>query len=75
MSCNCCNCSLINGFYKCDINDYRIVDENDNLVDIICIRGPLNKKEDIESFKKYKKQNKLIIGCSSYLSFPNKYFF
>ena len=36
MSCNCCNCSLINGFYKCDINDYRIVDESDNLVKIIC---------------------------------------
>ena len=35
MSCNCCNCSLINGFYKCDINDYRIVDENDNLVKVI----------------------------------------
>tara|TARA_Y100000590_G_scaffold445746_1_gene578294 strand:- start:60 stop:1073 length:1014 start_codon:yes stop_codon:yes gene_type:complete len=50
----------------------NIIDENDNLVDIICIRGPLDKKEDIESFKKYKKQNKLIIGCSSYLSFPNK---
>ena len=34
MSCNCCNCSLINGFYKCDINDYRIVDESDKVADM-----------------------------------------
>ena len=50
----------------------NIVDENGFFVDIVCIRGPLDNKEDIISFEKYKKQNKLIIGCSSYLSFPNK---
>jgi|TARA_B110000971_G_scaffold212807_1_gene242724 hypothetical protein len=50
----------------------NIVDENGFFVDIVCIRGPLDNKEDIISFEKYKKQNKLIIGCSSYLSFPHK---
>ena len=50
----------------------NIIDENGKYVNIVCIRGPLEKKDDILSFEKYKKQNKLIIGCSSYLSFPNK---
>ena len=49
----------------------NIIDENGNKVDIVCIRGPLEKKEDIEYFEKVRK-DKLIIGCSSYLSFPNK---
>tara|TARA_Y100001958_G_scaffold159545_1_gene161584 strand:- start:1599 stop:2177 length:579 start_codon:yes stop_codon:yes gene_type:complete len=54
MSCNCCNCSLINGFYKCNINDYRVVDENDNLVKIISQHeiteddGEINFKEKIK---------------------------
>ena len=50
----------------------NIIDETGNLVDIVCIRGPLDKEEDIELFEKIKRQNKLVIGCSSYLSFPNK---
>ena len=48
MSCNCCNCSLINGFYKCDINDYRIVDENDNLVKVILDHELSSDDEEIE---------------------------
>jgi len=57
---------------KLDWPFLNIIDENGKYVNIVCIRGPLEKKEDILSFEKYKKQNKLIIGCSSYLSFPNK---
>ena len=29
----------------------NIIDENGNKVDIVCIRGPLEKKEDIEYFE------------------------
>lgn len=50
----------------------NVIDENDYLVDIVCIRGPLEKEEDIKFFKECKEKNKFIIGCSSYLSFPNK---
>tara|TARA_B110000503_G_scaffold97866_1_gene146745 strand:+ start:252 stop:1289 length:1038 start_codon:yes stop_codon:yes gene_type:complete len=50
----------------------NMLDEKGNIVDIVCIRGPLDKEEDILSFERYKKQNKLIIGCSSYLSYPHK---
>ena len=31
----------------------NIIDENGNKVDIVCIRGPLEKKEDIEYFNLY----------------------
>lgn len=50
----------------------NIRDENAKKVDIICIRGPLSKKEDIEKLERFNKEKKLIIGCSSYLSFPLK---
>jgi len=50
----------------------NIIDENGKYVDIVCIRGPLDKEEDIKSFERFIKQKKLIIGCSSYLSFPSK---
>src|SRR6056300_1386704 len=50
----------------------NIRDENAKKVDIICIRGPLSKKEDIEKLERFKKEKKLIIGCSSYLSLPLK---
>ena len=33
MSCDCCDCSLVNGYYKCSNNDYRVVDENEDLID------------------------------------------
>ena len=60
MSCNCCNCSLINGFYKCDMNDYRIVDESDNLVKVI-LTGDYELKSIIIS-EEAKKENQEIIN-------------
>tara|TARA_X000000950_G_C13905950_1_gene656844 strand:+ start:3316 stop:3897 length:582 start_codon:yes stop_codon:yes gene_type:complete len=54
MSCNCCNCSLINGFYKCDINDYRIVDENDNLVKVILDHEINEEEEEVNTKEKIK---------------------
>ena len=50
----------------------NIKDENYKKVDIVCIRGPLEQQKDHDLFDKFKKENKLIIGCSSYLSFPIK---
>ena len=50
----------------------NIIDENNNKVDIVCIRGPLEHQKDHDLFDKFKKENKTIIGCSSYLSFPMK---
>jgi len=50
----------------------NIKDENYKNVDIVCIRGPLEQQKDHDLFDKFKKENKLIIGCSSYLSFPIK---
>lgn len=48
----------------------NIRDQDGKKVDIVCIRGPLTKKEDVDKLESFKKQKKLIIGCSSYLSFP-----
>ena len=67
MSCNCCNCSLINGFYKCDINDYRIVDENDNLVKVI-LEHELN--EDDEEIN-IKEKIKYCKTCNKVFRFPD----
>lgn len=50
----------------------NIIDENNHKVDIVCLRGPLEKQEDKNLFEKFRDEGKLIIGCSSYLSFPNK---
>src|SRR6056300_694993 len=50
----------------------NIIDENNHKVDIVCLRGPLEKQEDKNLFEKFISEGKLIIGCSSYLSFPNK---
>lgn len=50
----------------------NIKDENYKNVDIVCIRGPLEQQKDHDLFDKFKKEKKLIIGCSSYLSFPIK---
>ena len=50
----------------------NIIDEMNHKVDIVCLRGPLEKQEDKNLFEKFISEGKLIIGCSSYLSFPNK---
>ena len=68
MSCNCCNCSLINGFYKCDINDYRIVDENDNLVEIISQHEITEDDEEINT----KEKIKYCKTCNKVFRFPDK---
>ena len=34
INCLDCNGPLINVFYKCPVEDYRYVDENDNLIHI-----------------------------------------
>ena len=67
MSCNCCNCSLINGFYKCDINDYRIVDENDNLVKIISDHELPSDDEEIN----FKEKIKYCQTCNKIFRFPD----
>lgn len=67
MSCNCCNCSLINGFYKCDINDYRIVDENDNLVKVI-LDHELNEDDEEVNIKE---KIKYCITCNKCFRFPD----
>ena len=67
MSCNCCNCSLINGFYKCDINDYRIVDESDNLVKIIVEHGLPEDDKEINS----KEKIKYCKTCNKIFRFPD----
>ena len=52
----------------------NLKDENDNNINMLCIRGPFNsdenKKENLELFKKYLSKGIKFIGCSSYLSFP-----
>ena len=67
MSCNCCNCSLINGFYKCDINDYRIVDENDNLVKVILDHELSSDDEEIN----FKEKIKYCQTCNKIFRFPD----
>jgi hypothetical protein len=67
MSCNCCNCSLINGFYKCDINDYRIVDESDNLVKIISGHELLQEDEEVD----FKEKIKYCKTCNKLFRFPD----
>ncbi len=67
MSCNCCNCSLINGFYKCNINDYRIVDENDNLVKIILDHELPSDDEEIN----FKEKIKYCQTCNKIFRFPD----
>ena len=67
MSCNCCNCSLINGFYKCDINDYRIVDENDNLVKVILDHELSSDDEEIN----FKDKIKYCQTCNKIFRFPD----
>mgnify|MGYP001269283880 CR=1 FL=1 len=67
MSCNCCNCSLINGFYKCDINDYRIVDESDNLVKIIVEHEIPEDDKEINS----KEKIKYCKTCNKIFRFPD----
>jgi hypothetical protein len=67
MSCNCCNCSLINGFYKCDINDYRIVDESDNLVKIILEHDFLHGDEEVD----FKEKIKYCKTCNKNFRFPD----
>ena len=67
MSCNCCNCSLINGFYKCNINDYRIVDENDNLVKIISDHELPSDDEEIN----FKEKIKYCQTCNKIFRFPD----
>jgi hypothetical protein len=67
MSCNCCNCSLINGFYKCDINDYRIVDESENLVKIIVEHEFDEDDEEVNS----KEKIKYCKTCNKIFRFPD----
>ena len=67
MSCNCCNCSLINGFYKCDINDYRIVDESDNLVKKIVEHEFHEDDEEVNS----KEKIKYCKTCNKIFRFPD----
>ena len=67
MSCNCCNCSLINGFYKCGINDYRIVDENDNLVNVIIEHELSQDDEEVDS----KEKIKYCQSCTKIFRFPD----
>ena len=67
MSCNCCNCSLINGFYKCDRNDYRIIDENDNLVKVILDHELSSDDEEIN----FKEKIKYCQTCNKIFRFPD----
>ena len=67
MSCNCCNCLLINGFYKCDINDYRIVDESNNLVKIISGHEIIEDDEEIN----FKEKIKYCQTCNKIFRFPD----
>jgi len=52
----------------------NLKDENDNNINMLCIRGPFSsdehKKKNIKRFKKYLKQGIKFIGCSSYLTYP-----
>lgn len=54
----------------------NLKDENNKNVNMLCIRGPFNSDEHSEKnkkmFKKYIDSGIKFIGCSSYLSFPNK---
>ena len=68
MSCNCCNCSLINGFYKCNTNDYRIVDENENLVKIILEHDIPENDEEIN----YKEKIKYCNTCNKIFRYPDE---
>jgi hypothetical protein len=52
----------------------NILDEKGKKINIVCLRGPLEQEKDKDLFKEFIKQKKLIIGCSSYLSFPNECF-
>tara|TARA_B110001469_G_C9644871_1_gene325514 strand:- start:2865 stop:3917 length:1053 start_codon:yes stop_codon:yes gene_type:complete len=65
---------------KIDINNIpdvkwpfiNLKDENKKNLNILCIRGPIEKKKDEIFFNSCLKNNIKFIGCSSFLSFPGK---
>ena len=50
----------------------NFIDEKGQKVNMLCLRGPLQNRKEIDTFIKYKKQGFKFIGCSSYLSYPLK---
>ena len=48
----------------------NLQDENGENINMLCIRGPIDKKEDKDFFNKSLKKGIKFLGCSSYLSFP-----
>ena len=53
--------------YKCDINDYRIVDENDNLVKVILDHELSSDDEEIN----FKDKIKYCQTCNKIFRFPD----
>ena len=50
----------------------NFLDENNNKVNILCMRGLLQADIDFKLFNKFREEGYKIIGCSSYLTFPFK---
>jgi len=48
----------------------NLQDENGENINMLCVRGPIENKEDIDFFNKSLKKGIKFLGCSSYLSFP-----
>lgn len=67
MSCNSCNNTLINAFYKCNINDYRIIDNNDNLVKVVTEHEFNENDEEIGDIEKIK----YCTTCNKIYTFPD----
>ena len=70
MSCNCCNCELINGFYKCTVDDYRIVDDNDTLVKIVSL-NELSEGDNNDEEINFKEKIKYCKTCNKIFRFPD----
>jgi len=69
MSCDCCDCSLVNGYYKCSNNDYRVVDENEDLINIIEEHEIDDNDEEINTKEKIKYCN----HCNKIFRYPDTY--
>jgi hypothetical protein len=50
----------------------NLKDENDKNLNLLCVRGPIVEEKDKIFFKNTLKQGVKYIGCSSYVTFPQK---
>ena len=49
----------------------NLKDENNNNINLLCVRSYLDNEEDMNTFLDYINKGYKFIGCSSYLSYPS----